>query len=110
MLSETDNQKLAKFLGMMGSHHDGEVITAARKAHDLVHKQNHTWPEIIGVSETEVQRPAHHNILLNLLKHEHSLTRFELSFLRGITAFHVLSDKQQQTLATIEAKISALED
>ena len=35
-LHQSDLQKLAKLLGMTGSDHDGEVLSVARKAHQLI--------------------------------------------------------------------------
>lgn len=47
MLSTPDTQKLAKLLGMLGSVHDGEALSAARKAHQLVSRNGATWSDVI---------------------------------------------------------------
>jgi len=40
--------KLAKVLGMMGSAHDGEVLTAAKTAEALVREAGLTWFDLVG--------------------------------------------------------------
>ena len=45
-----DVAKLALILGMLGSDHDGEVPSAARKAEKLRHAMNRTWLQILGVT------------------------------------------------------------
>jgi hypothetical protein len=40
---------LAKVLGMMGSAHDGEVLSAALKAEDARKKSGKTWQELLGL-------------------------------------------------------------
>lgn len=39
--------RLAKVLGMLGSHHDGEVLSAARKAHEIVKGADLTWHDVL---------------------------------------------------------------
>jgi len=41
--------KLACVLGMLGSDHDGEVLTAARMAEGIRQKSGKTWQTILGV-------------------------------------------------------------
>lgn len=111
-IQHADRQKIAKLLGMLGSAHEGEVITAARKAHKLVHKRGATWCEVIGARDTErdaAQQIPHHAIVLELLKATALLTSFERNFLRGILAFQKLTDKQEVTLETIRAKVAVSE-
>jgi hypothetical protein len=42
--------RLAKLLGMLGSHHDGEALTAARKADQCIRQLGLTWGDVIHVS------------------------------------------------------------
>lgn len=46
-LSEQDRQRLASILGMLGSEHDGERASAARKAEQLRRKADATWDELL---------------------------------------------------------------
>ena len=43
-----DRQRLIHLLGMLGSDHDGEVLNAARLAHQLVKSQKLTWEETLN--------------------------------------------------------------
>jgi hypothetical protein len=43
-----DRDKLAKVLGMLGSRHDGEVVTAGRSAHILLKDAGVTWTEVLA--------------------------------------------------------------
>lgn len=48
-----DTNRLAKFLGMMGSQHDGEVLNAARMAEKIRREANKSWASLLsGDSET----------------------------------------------------------
>ena len=42
--------RLAKLLGMLGSYHDGEALTAARKADQCIRQLGLTWGDVIHVS------------------------------------------------------------
>lgn len=111
-IQHADRQKIAKLLGMLGSAHEGEVITAARKAHELVHKHGATWCELVGARDAErdtAQQIPHHAVALELLKSAAALTPFERKFLRGVMAFQKLTDKQEVTLETIRAKVAVSE-
>lgn len=46
-LDRDTRDRLVKFLGMMGSSGDGEVVNAARMAEDLRRKLKLTWPDLI---------------------------------------------------------------
>jgi hypothetical protein len=113
MLSTPDTQKLAKLLGMLGSTHDGEALSAARKAHQLVSRNGATWSDVIVAPDPDRDTTPtieHHGIVLDLLKHVEQLTDFERRFLRGTLAFQKLTDKQAVTLETIKAKIASFEE
>jgi len=106
-LHQSDLQKLAKLLGMIGSAHDGEVLSAARKAHQLITSKGETWHNAFGVSEMAAPSPVHCSIATNLLRHKAHMTDFERRFLIGIMAHAKLSTKQAQTLETIRVKVAA---
>jgi hypothetical protein len=42
--------RLAKVLGLLGSAHDGECLSAARKAHEIVRAAGATWAQVICTS------------------------------------------------------------
>jgi hypothetical protein len=47
-------KRMAMLLGMLGSDHDGEVITAARKAHALLVANDWTWPSLLGGADANL--------------------------------------------------------
>lgn len=46
-----DLSVLAKILGMLGSEHDGEALTAARRAEDQRRKLGMTWAELLAIDD-----------------------------------------------------------
>ena len=104
----TNLQTLSKLLGMLGSNHDGEALSAARKAHELVKRCGATWPEVLQLAETPNNgaQAVHRDEAQHLLHvGKGIITDFERRFLVGIIAFETLSEKQETTLAGIRAKI-----
>jgi len=51
-----DRDRLAKLLGMCGSHHEGERANAARMASDMVREAGLTWPEVLAGDDNERAR------------------------------------------------------
>ena len=47
-----DLDRLAKLLGMVGSVHDGEALTAARMADKLVRDAGMTWSQVVASTAT----------------------------------------------------------
>jgi hypothetical protein len=45
----SQRSQLAKILGMLGSSHDGEVLSAARRVEKLRQKMGKTWGELLGI-------------------------------------------------------------
>jgi hypothetical protein len=104
-LSASDLTLLSKLLGLTGSAHDGEVINAARKAHELVKAKGATWPAILGL-DAMPPSPDHVALARELLgKGRGICTPWEMRFLRGILAFKALSDYQRETLDGIREKV-----
>ena len=56
-LSQNDAARLAKLLGMLGSHHHGERASAALKANEFVRDHGLTWRDVIVPTQTEGQAP-----------------------------------------------------
>jgi hypothetical protein len=44
---EADRDKLVKILRVFGSDHDGEVLSAARRAHYLVKRRALDWDDLV---------------------------------------------------------------
>lgn len=56
-----DQKRLAQFLGMLGSDHDGEVVNAAKMAHRMVTQAGLTWEQVLhggGYTTEFVQKVA----------------------------------------------------
>jgi hypothetical protein len=47
MVDEADREKLVKILRMFSSDHDGEVASAARRAHELIKTRALDWDDLI---------------------------------------------------------------
>lgn len=47
-LPDDTRARLARLLGMLGSHHDGEALNAARLADRLVRSSGLTWTEVLS--------------------------------------------------------------
>jgi len=111
MITSTDKSTLSKLLGMIGSDHDGEVVAAARKAHQLVKARGASWPEVLGIEARPLAPEADHLVeARNLLQRGKGiLTRWEHGFLVGVMACRTLAPKQAESLATIRAKVDAAE-
>lgn len=45
--SALDRRKLSQLLGMIGSSHDGEALSAARAADRMVKQANATWSDVL---------------------------------------------------------------
>lgn len=105
-LSPADRSTVAKLLGLIGSHHDGEALLAARKAHALVRERGATWPDVLGI-EPEPE-PDHLALARELLgQGKGFITAWEKSFLIGIMAFKTLKPKQLESLEAIHTKVTA---
>lgn len=104
-LTASDRSTIVKLLGLIGSHHDGEALSAARKAHELLRARGATWGEVLGL-EAQTPEAGHIALARDLLgKGRGICTRWEMDFLRGVLAFKALSDQQQRTLEGIHDKV-----
>lgn len=111
MITSTDRSTISKLLGMIGSAHDAEALSAARKAHQLVRDRGASWPEVLGLDPMPaVSEPDHLVEARDLLKRGKGvLTRWEHSFLLGIMSARTLAPKQVESLEAIRAKVDAAE-
>lgn len=107
MMKSSERALIAKLLGMVGSAHDAEALTAARKAHELVTAAGTTWPDLLGVEDQppEAEHVAEARELLS--RGKGIISDWERKFLVGIMAHRQLQPKQVATLNGIRAKVSA---
>jgi hypothetical protein len=62
-----DRSRLTRLLGMTGSAHDGEVVNAARLAHQMVRQANLGWDEVLiepGIAVDAARQLAAENEVL----------------------------------------------
>lgn len=109
-LSPSDRSMLAKLLGLVGSNHDGEALSAARKAHALLKAKGATWGDALGLDGLPPE-PDHVALARELLGTGKAIcTAWEKQFLRGVLSFKTLSTHQRQTLDGIRDKVEAAVD
>jgi hypothetical protein len=53
---QIDREKLAKFLGMLGSDGEGEVINAGRMAHKMLKQARLSWPEVLDPAGSDADQ------------------------------------------------------
>jgi len=109
-ISHLDRGKLAKVLGLLGSHHDGEVVSAARMANQMVRTAGVTWHQLLDAkvpvpgAEPDVAA-LKDSIVSACLSRPDLLTDWELDFLISLRRFRQLSPKQSQILGRIFSKV-----
>jgi hypothetical protein len=80
-MSRLDRGRLARVLGMVGSAHDGEVISAARLANRMVRAAGCTWVQVLAGAPAEAPRCHCHVCRCErLLGRARALTDWELKF------------------------------
>jgi hypothetical protein len=116
MTAALDRERLAKLCGMFGSDHDGEVVNAARAAHDLVRRCGGTWPDVFGRSLPAPALPGRWryprggaDAIRLCLGFSEYLTPWEEGFLRTVAPYaNRLSPKQELVLDKILAKVEEI--
>ena len=119
---EADRYKLIKCLRMFSSNFDGEVASAARRAHELISSRKLDWDDLIIKPGRQREEPRHdgfrhdwrrqyqqpnHTIadIRRLQELENHLTSWEAEFVRSIAGSIVewgrLTEKQQAVLDRI---------
>jgi hypothetical protein len=107
--------RLVRLLGMCGSDHDAEVVTAARMANRLVRDNGVTWHEVITApvvprlsnDDPLAQFTTRAAACMFTLSHAPMLTHWEVGFLRNLAGFDKLSPKQLATLRRLVARAIA---
>jgi hypothetical protein len=97
-MSVVDREGLARLLGMLGSHHDGEVLTAGRMAHKLIREADTTWSELLSHNGVAIEA-------VRQLLAENDELRAELSRLR-----HAIRPRPPQPWRDATDKHQAIED
>lgn len=108
-----DRERLAKLLGMIGSDHDGEALSAARMADRLVQEARLTWHEVLHVEyrELEIVPDISEDLrmVLGLQQYRSSITEWERGFLDTVEVWlrrgWNLTEKQRVVLDRIWSKV-----
>lgn len=115
-LSARDRSMLAKLLALAGStDHEGETISAMKKADALVKSKGASWEEVLlarpiyAVPQSTPAAPEHAHVTMaqDLLRRGRKiLNTWERNFLTGILAYRDLRPRQLETLALISRKVA----
>lgn len=109
MLTRAQRTKLALICGLMTSEHDGEVLSAARKATEIIRGANTTWADVIGLPSSPRRptyspppRPLHDVLAYWLLDHAlQRLTEKEFKFVKDMSDAYRPTEKQMAWLGVI---------
>lgn len=113
MSAPLDRERLAKVLGLLGSRHDGEVVTAARHADTIVKRAGLTWHDVVLRPPLLTPRPdpvpfGDIGEITYCLRHQRWLNDWDRNFLTSVRRWHgPLTPKQRNTLARIVDKLRA---
>lgn len=102
--------RLVKLAGMLGSSYDGERANAAAACTRLLHDHGLTWREVLAAPAAKPAGPpptGWRAIVAECLLMPERLTEWERGFLRNLPVFSRLSDRQQQCLDRIAARVLA---
>ena len=120
-MEESERDKLVKVLRMFGSNHDGEVASAARRAHDIVKKHSLDWDDLVlPVTASRAQRqqsrphpepdgPDEAFLIRRALQFAQYVSSWEREFLNSISESLIewgrLTPKQRAVLDRINNKL-----
>jgi hypothetical protein len=91
VIGEPDRKRLAQFLGMVGSAHDGEALNAVRLANKLLQKLKLQWADVLngqanGQVNGQASRPSSGNDPTGESYHVGYLTGHEVGRQKGFEA------------------------
>jgi hypothetical protein len=66
-------ERLAQLLGMLGSHHDGEVLNAAKAAHRLFAQLQTTWLALLAATPEQLEEAYDIGYRAGVLAGAHSM-------------------------------------
>jgi hypothetical protein len=106
-LPQSDRQRLAKLLGLLGSDQAGERDAAGLAAHRLLQKHGLTWPQLLTPA------PVHREPLQStwrttcnaLMERFDALRSWEKQFVVDLAHFPRISTKQRYVLNEIAQRV-----
>jgi hypothetical protein len=106
MSAGLDRAKLAAVLGMCGSAHDGEALTAGRMADRMVRGAGSTWVQVLAAEpDRPEQCDCHRCIAERLLGQARQLTDWELEFCCALVRRERASAKQRAVLDKLSRRL-----
>ena len=101
-------QKLTKILGLTNSTHDGEALSAARLANDLLKRHGATWEDALLALSPDSERDSldHARRARWTLENGHcALKPKEKDFLSNIITRRVITAKQREWLGALQSRV-----
>jgi len=116
-LSVADLAQLIKFMGMLGSDHDGEIVAAGRHATKFLKSRGLTWEEVFRLPDpvqtvitvTKIDGLENHAELalriLDDMDFRTTMSNWEVEFMTSISRrWSTLTEKQEFHLKKIAAR------
>jgi hypothetical protein len=109
VLAPTDRQRLAKLLGMLGSDYAGERDAAGLAAHRFIRERDLSWddvihPDIPATGNRDTLQPWRATVA-ECLRQPGALRAWERQFLRSLSDFPRISQKQRSVLGQIAERV-----
>ena len=106
MPAPLDRSRLAKLLGLIGSEHDGEALTAARAADRLVRGAALTWFDIVTPQHSTTASASDDEIIRSCLGSSELLNDWEARFVRSVRSQgYRMTPRQRATLERIADRV-----
>lgn len=115
VLDENASRKLQNILARTASPFDGEALTAARLANDVLKKQGLTWPDLFASEDDPLKAEPHwrdlgekaswRDMCAWAMSMPRYVTDWERGFLESLMRFAQPSQKQRETLVRIVENI-----
>lgn len=108
-MDDKEHSRFVALCGMMTSHHDGEVLTAARMANKFLAERKLTWADVLSPTRKEEAprsanrgMPAHQRMAQEALYSSHYVpTQRERTFLEEMLRWNHPTEKQMEWLRNI---------
>jgi len=113
-MKKIDKIKLAKLLGVLGSQHDGEILSAVRMVVKMLKEADTTWYQVLGVEKLDDEEPEgppvrtrqHRDDVIcqkvkELLEFGYGFTEWEKNFLHSLKLLTRYSPKQIEMIEAI---------
>jgi hypothetical protein len=105
-LPKTELERLSKLCGMLGSAHYGEVLSAAKKANELVRQSGATWHDvIIPKNLPAIAGDTIEGKIAAILHNLAALNSWEKKFIADVSGRSTFSPKQRSKIDKVYRKV-----